>query len=99
MAMLHPVRKACPACGKPMKVVPDEASEGRSRYVCTNCNLTIVLPMVRFVAQAQDPFEARNALEYRIGRRCDRRRTAPRSMRDRFGSKGTSLNWTRWLLL
>jgi hypothetical protein len=31
MAMLHPVRKACPPCGKPMKAVPDEASEGQSR--------------------------------------------------------------------
>ena len=38
MAMLHPVRKACPACGKPMKAVSDGASERRSRYVCTNCN-------------------------------------------------------------
>lgn len=38
MAMLHPVRKACPACGKPMKAVPDEASEKRPRYVCTTCN-------------------------------------------------------------
>src|SRR4051812_40939308 len=31
MAMLHPVGKACPRCGKPMKAVPDEASEGQSR--------------------------------------------------------------------
>src|SRR3954468_9606312 len=38
MAMLHPVRKACPACGKPMKAVPDEASEKCPRYVCTTCN-------------------------------------------------------------
>lgn len=38
MAMLYLVRKACPACGKPMKHVPDEASEKRPRYVCTNCN-------------------------------------------------------------
>ena len=38
MAMLHPVRKACPGCGKPMKAVSDEASGRRPRYVCTNCN-------------------------------------------------------------
>jgi ribosomal protein S27AE len=32
----HPIRKACPACGKPMKlVVADE--KHRVRYVCTNC--------------------------------------------------------------
>ncbi len=38
MAVLYPVRKACPACGRPMKVVRDEAREGRLRYVCTNCD-------------------------------------------------------------
>lgn len=31
-------RKACPACGRRMKVVSDEAREGRSRYFCTNCD-------------------------------------------------------------
>jgi NADH pyrophosphatase NudC (nudix superfamily) len=53
MAMLHPVRKACPACGKPMKAVPDEASEGRPRYVCTNCN--------------DDPLRDPNALKWAHG--------------------------------
>jgi hypothetical protein len=38
MAVLYPVRKACPACGRPMKAVRDEALEGRLRYVCTNCD-------------------------------------------------------------
>ena len=38
MAMLRPVRKACPACGRPMKAVRDEALEGRLRYACTNCD-------------------------------------------------------------
>lgn len=38
MPVLYPVWKACPACGKPMKAVPDEAQEGRLRYVCSRCN-------------------------------------------------------------
>lgn len=38
MAVPYSVRKACPACGRPMKVVPDEAQGGRLRYVCTNCD-------------------------------------------------------------
>ena len=38
MAVLYPIRKACPGCGKPMKTVPDEAREGRLRYVCTSCD-------------------------------------------------------------
>lgn len=38
MAVPYPVRKACPACGRPMKAVRDEALEGRLRYVCTDCD-------------------------------------------------------------
>lgn len=38
MAVLDPVRKACPACGRPIKAVPDGALEGGLRYVCTNCD-------------------------------------------------------------
>jgi hypothetical protein len=36
MAALYPIRKACPVCGKPMKVVPENRT-GRERYVCTSC--------------------------------------------------------------
>nr|AWL96872.1 hypothetical protein CIT37_35670 [Bradyrhizobium ottawaense] len=38
MAVRYPVRKACPTCGRPMVVVPDDVAEGRQRYVCTNCD-------------------------------------------------------------
>jgi hypothetical protein len=38
MAALHPIRKACPACGKPMVAVPDDTAVGRQRYVCANCD-------------------------------------------------------------
>ena len=37
MPVFDPVRKACPACFRPMKAVPDDAREGKLRYVCTNC--------------------------------------------------------------
>jgi hypothetical protein len=37
MAVLYPVRMACPACGGPMKALADEAVAGRLRYVCANC--------------------------------------------------------------
>lgn len=33
MAALYPIRNAC---GKPMKVVPENRT-GRERYVCTSC--------------------------------------------------------------
>ena len=36
MTALYPIRRACPVCGKPMKVVP-ENQPGRERYVCTDC--------------------------------------------------------------
>lgn len=38
MAVLYPIRKACPACGRPMEAVPGETAENRLRYVCTNCD-------------------------------------------------------------
>ena len=37
MAVLYPIRKACPTCGKPMAAVTDDLAEGRLRYVCTVC--------------------------------------------------------------
>jgi hypothetical protein len=36
MTTLYPIRKACPVCGKPMKVVPDNQTGGE-RYLCTRC--------------------------------------------------------------
>jgi hypothetical protein len=36
MTAPYPIRKACPVCGKPMKVVPEDQM-GRERYVCTRC--------------------------------------------------------------
>jgi ribosomal protein S27AE len=39
MAVLYPIRKACPACGKPMVAVPNHVALGRPRYVCTACDL------------------------------------------------------------
>jgi hypothetical protein len=38
MTALHPIRKACPSCGKPMAAVPDDVAEGRPRYVCASCD-------------------------------------------------------------
>ncbi|KRR29879.1 hypothetical protein [Bradyrhizobium retamae] len=38
MAVLYPIRKVCPACGKPMVTVPDVVDERQRRYVCTNCD-------------------------------------------------------------
>lgn len=37
MAALHPIRKACPTCGRPMAAMPNN-TEGRQRYVCANCD-------------------------------------------------------------
>jgi transposase-like protein len=36
MKAAYPVRKACPACGKPMRLVADE--KGHKQYVCTTCD-------------------------------------------------------------
>jgi hypothetical protein len=36
MTARYPIRKACPVCGKPMQVVPEDQM-GRERYVCTRC--------------------------------------------------------------
>jgi hypothetical protein len=33
MSVLHPIRKPCPLCGRPMKLVRDETAE-REHYVC-----------------------------------------------------------------
>ncbi|MCK1268930.1 zinc ribbon domain-containing protein [Bradyrhizobium sp. 49] len=35
MSVLHPIRKACPSCGRPMKLVSQGG--GRDRYVCPHC--------------------------------------------------------------
>ena len=38
MAMLHPVRKACPACGKPSRVgYRINEKDGNKVRVCRNC--------------------------------------------------------------
>ncbi|HSU68899.1 zinc ribbon domain-containing protein [Bradyrhizobium sp. 40] len=37
MPVSDPVRKACPACGRPMKAVRDEIGDRKLRYVCTSC--------------------------------------------------------------
>ena len=68
MAMLHPVRKACPGCGKPMKAVSEEASERPPRYVCTSCE--------------DDPLRdpaARKWVDGRCGLRSGRRSSCARS--------------------
>jgi hypothetical protein len=36
--VLHPARKPCPLCGKPIKRVSDEIGEGRERYLCAKCD-------------------------------------------------------------
>lgn len=33
MSLLHPIQKPCPHCGRPMKLVRDEAARGGERYV------------------------------------------------------------------
>ncbi|QFI74771.1 hypothetical protein F8237_21580 [Bradyrhizobium betae] len=38
MTVLHPIRKACPACGRPMKLVKSDAGPGKVRYVCPVCD-------------------------------------------------------------
>lgn len=38
MSLLHPGRKPCPHCGRPVKLVSDEAAEGSKRYVCPKCD-------------------------------------------------------------
>jgi hypothetical protein len=38
MTARHPIRKACPSCGKPMKLVHSEGETGREHYVCNSCD-------------------------------------------------------------
>lgn len=38
MSLLHPIRKPCPHCGRPMKLVHDEAARSAERYVCPDCD-------------------------------------------------------------
>ena len=45
MMAAYPIRKACPACGKPMKLVADE--NGREQYVCTYCDDPLRDPAAR----------------------------------------------------
>jgi hypothetical protein len=45
MTTRHPIRKACPSCGKPMKLVVDE--KGRERYACARCDDPLHDPAAR----------------------------------------------------
>jgi hypothetical protein len=38
MTSLIPMRKVCPSCGKPMKLVAVGGETGPERYVCTWCD-------------------------------------------------------------
>lgn len=38
MSLLHPGRKACPHCGRPMNIVADEAANSGKRYLCPKCD-------------------------------------------------------------
>nr|WP_081494552.1 zinc ribbon domain-containing protein [Bradyrhizobium yuanmingense] len=38
MTVPHPIRKECPACGRPMKLVKSDAGPRRERYVCPVCD-------------------------------------------------------------
>jgi ribosomal protein S27AE len=38
MTSLTSMRKACPSCGKPMKLVAAEDDTERERYVCAWCD-------------------------------------------------------------
>ncbi|QQO35750.1 hypothetical protein JJC00_09340 [Bradyrhizobium diazoefficiens] len=38
MSLLHPIRKPCPHCGRPMKLACEEAARGVERYVCPDCD-------------------------------------------------------------
>lgn len=42
----HPIRMACPVCGKPMKLVVGD-DKGRARYICTNCDDPLWDPAAR----------------------------------------------------
>lgn len=47
MSLLHPLRKACPHCGRPMKLVRDEAAKSGERYVCPDCDDPLHDPAAR----------------------------------------------------
>lgn len=38
MAVLFPIRKPCPVCGRPMKLVQDEPDGRAEHFVCTACD-------------------------------------------------------------
>ena len=38
MSVLHPIRKPCPVCGRPMKFVRDETGRAGEHYVCPCCD-------------------------------------------------------------
>lgn len=37
MSLLYIIRKPCPHCGRPMKLVGNEAAIGTKRCVCPDC--------------------------------------------------------------
>jgi hypothetical protein len=38
LAGLYSIRQACPECGRPMRVLPDEPARGPLRYTCAKCD-------------------------------------------------------------
>jgi transposase-like protein len=50
MTARYPILKACPSCGKPMKLVADEI--GRERYVCASCDDPFQDPAARRWAES-----------------------------------------------
>jgi hypothetical protein len=70
MMAAYPVRKASPACGKPMKFVAD--GKGMERYVCANCGDPLQNPVARKWADSGRQANSRSP----FGR--ERRGAAPR---------------------
>ena len=50
MTARYPIRKACPACGKPMKLFADE--KGYERYVCASYDDPLQDPAARRWAES-----------------------------------------------
>ena len=50
MTARRPIRKACPSCGKPMKLVVDE--NGRECYACASCDDPLQDPAARRWAES-----------------------------------------------